>query len=124
MRLTSAPDDPTGTGLIQRMSSESGLVELGIYRSPTNGSSIRAGFVGMPHIEIDWCCGWSRRHIVSHYTAAYLYLSRRDETYRCFDGLPVRSVHQVCWKDDAFEKALTAAMLTVPGVSESCQTAP
>ena len=114
MKFQSAPDD-SETGLINRLVSESGLVEIGIYRV-LFGSRIRAGFVGDPVCQIDWCCGDVQHRLWSHYVAIYLILSRRDETTDCFQNIPPTSVIKPCWKDEKFEQRLTDIMLDVPGV--------
>lgn len=118
MKLINVNDDPHGTGLINRMESEGGLVEVGVY-PVLFGARIRAGFVGFPYCEIDWCCGDSQRHLNSHMMAVCLFLMRREENMDCFDGLPETSRIKPCWKDEDFEKRLTEAMLSVPGITQS-----
>lgn len=118
MNLFKAEDDPHGTGLTQRMVSENGLVEMGVY-PVLFGSRIRAGFVGEPCCVLDWCCGDSEKHLLSHYTAVYLYLRRRSEDRSCFDGLPEVSSVKPCWRDEEFEKRLTKAMLSTPNITQA-----
>jgi len=118
MKLLPTRDADTGSGLTQRMMSENGTVEIGVYPDP-GGARIRGGFAGAPECEIDWCCGDSRRHLESHYIAVCLYLMRREENENCFVGLPRTSNVEPCWEDNEFEKALTQAMLTIPGVYQS-----
>lgn len=118
LKLLPAPDDPLVSGLHQRLVSENSLVEMGVY-PVLYGWRVRAGFVGNHASEIDWCCGDRLNQIWSHYTAIYLFLRRRPEDRDCFEGLPRTSEIKPCWKDEEFEKKLTAAMLTIPEVTQT-----
>lgn len=116
MKLISTTDD-SNTMLTQRLVSEHGLVEIGIYRV-IFGWRVRAGFVGRPWCQIDWCCGNDPGQLWSHYVALTLLLRRRDETDDCFRGIPECSAVKPCFKDVEFEQRLTDLMLAVPGISE------
>lgn len=101
MKFTNAPNDPVQTGIIDRVVSETGLVEVGVY-PVLFGYRIRAGYVGDPMCIIDWCCGDSSKMLHSHYVALLLILRRREESGGCFHGIPRTSAIKPCWKDKEF----------------------
>ena len=118
MKFQNAPNDVTNTGLILRVVSETGQVEVGVY-PVLFGYRIRAGYVGEPYCMIDWCCGDSEQMLHSHYISLLLILHRREEDACCFEGIPRSSSIKPCWKDKAFTSSLTALLLEDQAIQRS-----
>ena len=117
MQFVSAPNDPA-TMMKDRLVSENELVEIGVFRV-MYGYRVRAGFVGQPWCEIDWCCGDRPNHILSMYTAIFLLLRRRPESRDCFCGIPRESDIKPYWKDLDFCQEITNLLLKQPDIVEA-----
>lgn len=53
IKLTKAPSTEN---MVCRLISEEAQIEMGVY-PVIFGFRVRAGYIGMPCCEIDWCCG-------------------------------------------------------------------
>ena len=115
MKMNTAPDCCT-TGLKFRLISQGGMVEMGMY-PVLFGKRLRAGFVGEPVCEVDWCCGDSETHFWSAYIALGLLLHRRIEDHGCFEGIPRASEIKPYYRDESFLNNLTQLMMEAPNVS-------
>lgn len=87
--------------LIRRMVSESGLVEIGVYKV-LFGFRIRSGFIGSSFCNIDWCGGNDWNDIEKLYRIAISILSQREENTACFEGIPEFSTVKPFYNDLGF----------------------
>lgn len=97
MIFSPAPDSPK-TGLIYRLQSFGGRVEVGVY-PVIFGWRVRAGYGGSDYCELDWCCGGN---IISAFTMRDVllrYLRKLKSSRDCFAGLPETSRIKPLFRD-------------------------
>lgn len=105
MIFKSAPDDPFNS-LIHRLVSENELVEIAVYRV-LYGWRVRAGFVGSPFVELDWCGGGNWKDVERLYSLCLAVLSKREEGLDCFKELPMCSSVKPFYLDLDFVKLVS-----------------
>lgn len=92
----------------QRLISEDGKIELGVY-PVMFGYRIRAGFVGSFCSEIDWCGGNDQMQVELLYSIAKNILESKGN----FNELPICSKIKPFYKDDEFVEFINS-MITKP----------
>jgi len=108
-------DDDADTGLTHRRVSECGRVEIGVYQV-LFGFRVRAGFVGSPCCELDWCCGSDWVWVQVFYSIALGILSKRDVSAECFDEIPCHSQVKPSYLDAEFVNRLMELLPEVKAV--------
>ena len=103
MKLIPAPDDPYETMMTNRLVSEKGLVEMGVYRV-LYGYRVKAGFVGDAGSVLDWCGGGNWKDVERLYSLCKAILERKSESKKCFKGLPPFSLVKPFYNDANFVK--------------------
>lgn len=91
--------------LTNRLVSEKGLVEVGVYRV-LYGFRVRAGFVGEMGATLDWCAGGEWLNVERLYSLCVAILSTREENRSCFDGLPRFSSIKPFFNDEEFVRII------------------
>ena len=94
--------------LLQRIVSEDGKIEIGIY-PVIFGYRVRGGYVGNMWCEIDWCGGADQSQLELLYSIAKNILEDKGT----FSGLPTVSRIKPFFKDDEFVTHINA-MTTKP----------
>ena len=105
MEMKLANDDPN-TMMFHRRVSENEIVEMGVYRVMF-GYRVRAGIVGSPFCHLDWCGGGNWKDVERLYSLCYAILSSREESKKCFDGLPPVSQIKPFYNDFDFVRTLS-----------------
>lgn len=105
MKLIPAPNDNLNM-ILHRLVSENELVEMGVYKV-IYGWRVRAGFVGEPTVNLDWCAGGNWSDVERLYSLCSAVLSNREENRKCFDGLPSHSLVKPFYLDLDFVKKIS-----------------
>jgi len=104
MIFTEADDDEYNQ-LTHRRVSMCGRVEIGVYRV-LYGYRIRAGFVGCPACELDWCAGDDWLEVQVLYSICLGILAQRPNAEECFDHIPRSSAVKPYFRDARFVSRL------------------
>lgn len=105
MTFKAEPELVLRTGLHNRLVSDCGRIEIGVYRV-MYGFRVRAGYVGEGSVAIDWCAGADLVMLRYLFNAAVLILSQRDGGMGCFNGIPGSSAIKPFFKDEHFMQRL------------------
>ena len=92
MKLIPAPDDPYETMMTNRLVSENGLVEMGVYRV-LYGYRVKAGFVGDAGSVLDWCGGGNWKDVERLYSLCKAILERKSESLRKLISIRITKIY-------------------------------
>lgn len=106
-----AGPDTREHGLTNRLISDCGRVEIGVYRV-MYGYRVRAGYVDSLRAELDWCAGAYLTDLWCLFNMALAILSQRDSGPECFKGIPRHSQVKPYYKDAEFVDAIVGLMAT------------
>lgn len=101
--------DTRGHGLTNRLVSECGKVEIGVYRV-MYGFRVRAGYTESDECAIDWCAGANWLDVQTLFCLAVRILSHRDASEDCFRGIPASSQIKPFYRDIQFVTQLSQLM--------------
>ena len=104
-----AESDALGHGLTNRVVSDCGRVEIGVFRV-MYGYRVRAGYVDSLGCELDWCAGADMKDLWYLFNVALSILSQRDSGPACFDGIPRFSQVKPYYNDAEFVAELVRLM--------------
>lgn len=115
MRFHAEEEKELFTGFKNRLVSDCGRVEIGLYQV-FYGWRVRAGYVGEPTVALDWCAGDDMVIVSYLFNAAVLILSQRDGGDGCFNGIPGSSAIKPFYKDADFMRSLMDLIPKADGV--------
>lgn len=90
-------EDNTEAQLYQRLVSNDGTIEMGIY-PVIFGYRVRAGYVDSMSFELDWCGGDDHSQVELLYSIAKNILEHKNS----FNGIPTFSKIKPFYKDEEF----------------------
>jgi len=94
--------------IYQRLVSEDGKIEMGIY-PVMFGYRVRAGYIGSMFCELDWCGGDDQAQLEILYSIAKNIIEHNNS----FEGVPTNSIIKPFYKDAEFVKKINS-LVTQP----------